>query len=305
MEPILSLQNVNKKLGKKLAVNSVSLDVYPGEIYGFLGPNGAGKTTTIRMITGLTKISSGDIRIDGASIASDYKNAIQHVGTIVENPELYPYLTAEKNLLHFARMSKNVTKEDIDSRLKLVRLDHVRDQKVRKFSLGMKQRLGIAQALIHHPKVLILDEPTNGLDPAGVREMRDYLRKVAKEEGVAIFLSSHLLAEIELICDRFAIIQEGKLVQVERVSDDDRPEEMNRYRLEVSDLARAHKLVVREFPKLAIHEKENWLYIKAAKEQVGQLIMFLTSQDVVVYQSVREKQTLEDRFLQATERGVS
>lgn len=168
MEPILSLQNVNKKLGKKLAVNSVSLDVYPGEIYGFLGPNGAGKTTTIRMITGLTKISSGDIRIDGASIASDYKNAIQHVGTIVENPELYPYLTAEKNLLHFARMSKNVTKEDIDSRLKLVRLDHVRDQKVRKFSLGMKQRLGIAQALIHHPKVLILDEPTNGLDPAGV-----------------------------------------------------------------------------------------------------------------------------------------
>ncbi|WP_100011785.1 ABC transporter ATP-binding protein [Lentibacillus sediminis] len=305
MESILSLQNVHKKLGKKLAVNGVSLDVYPGEIYGFLGPNGAGKTTTIRMITGLTKITSGDIRIADASITSDYKSAIQHVGTIVENPELYPYLTAEKNLLHFARMSKNVTKEDIDSRLKLVRLDHVRNQKVRKFSLGMKQRLGIAQALIHRPKVLILDEPTNGLDPAGVREMRDYLRKVAKEEGVAIFISSHLLAEIELICDRFAIIQEGKLVQVERVSDEDRPEEMNRYQLEVSDLAKAHKLAVREFPKLVIHEKENWLHIKAAKEQVGQLIMFLTSQGVMVYQSVREKQTLEDRFLQATERGVS
>lgn len=305
MEPVLSLQKVNKKLGKKQAVNGISLDVYPGEIYGFVGPNGAGKTTTIRMITGLTKITSGDIQIAGSSIASDYKDAIQHVGTIVENPELYPYLTAEKNLLHFARMSKNVTKADIDARLKLVRLDHVKNQKVRKFSLGMKQRLGIAQALIHRPKVLILDEPTNGLDPAGVREMRDYLRKVAKEEEVSIFISSHLLAEIELMCDRFAIIQEGKLVQVERMSNDDEPEKMNQYRLEVSDLTKAHKLAVMEFPKLAIHEKENWLYIKAVKEQVGQLIMFLTSQDIIVYQSIREKQTLEDRFMQATKEGVS
>ncbi|GAB3048320.1 ABC transporter ATP-binding protein [Virgibacillus ainsalahensis] len=304
MEPILSLRNVHKKLGKKHVINDVSLDVYPGEIFGFLGPNGAGKTTTIRMITGLTSITAGDITINGYSIDNDYKKAIGNVGTIVENPELYHYLSAEKNLIHFGRMSSNVTKEDIQNRLELVRLSDVSDQKVRKFSLGMKQRLGIAQALIHHPKVLILDEPTNGLDPAGVREMRDYLRKVAKEEDVAIFISSHLLSEIELLCDRFTIIQEGKLLQVEHVSEGERVEDTSHtYRLEVSDMNETKELVGTEFPDLETEVRQQWVYIQATKQQIGEVIMCLTGNGVMVYQSILEKQSLEDRFLKATERG--
>ncbi|MFD1361244.1 ABC transporter ATP-binding protein [Lentibacillus salinarum] len=306
MEPVLSLQNVHKKIGKTPVVQDVSFDVYPGEIFGFLGPNGAGKTTTIRMIVGLTNITSGDITVSGHSIATDYKQAIEHVGTIVENPELYQYLTAEKNLIHFGRMSKNVTKESIQKRLELVRLEHVKDQKVKKFSLGMKQRLGIAQAMLHDPKVLILDEPTNGLDPSGVKEMRDYLRQVAKEENVAILISSHLLSEIELICDRYAIIQEGRMVQVERVADaSESMKTVLSYAIEVNDTAKAKELLAEHFPDRDVELRGNNLQLQATKEQAGDIITHLTANGVVVYQAVLEKQSLEERFFEVTNGGLA
>ncbi|WP_090871308.1 ABC transporter ATP-binding protein [Oceanobacillus limi] len=301
---MLSLQKVNKMIGRNHIIRDLSFDVNPGEIFGFLGPNGAGKTTTIRMVVGLTGISSGDIRINDFSITKDYKNAIQYVGTIVENPELYPYLTAEKNLLHYARMSKNVTKEDIKQRLELVRLSHVRDQKVSRFSLGMKQRLGIAQAMLHNPKVLILDEPTNGLDPAGVREMRDYLRKVAKEENIAILVSSHLLSEMELMCDRFAIIQNGKLVKVEEVSSEGQMDVASFYRIEVDEPNKAKKLLLDKYVD-EVGLDDEIIRVNVTKEKIGKIITFLTNNDMTIYEVIREKQTLEDRFLEATEGEVS
>lgn len=304
-EPILSLKKVNKKIGKKHIIKDLSFDVYPGEVFGFLGPNGAGKTTTIRMIVGLTNITSGEILVNGNSISKNYKKAIENIGAIVENPELYPYLSARKNLIHFARMSNNVTKEDIQHRLELVNLEHVKDEKVSRFSLGMKQRLGIAQAMLHNPKILILDEPTNGLDPAGIRQMRDYLRKVAKEEGIAILVSSHVLSEMELMCDRFAIIQKGELVQVEDVSNEDQVDLANPHMIEVNDVEKAKKLLQNEYPDLTIEIQDSIIRVKATKEQIGSIITYLTSNEIIVYQVIKEKQTLEDRFLQATNGEVS
>lgn len=304
-EPILSLKKVNKKIGKKHIIKDLSFDVYPGEVFGFLGPNGAGKTTTIRMIVGLTNITSGEILVNGNSISKNYKKAIENIGAIVENPELYPYLSARKNLIHFARMSNNVTKEDIQHRLELVNLEHVKDEKVSRFSLGMKQRLGIAQAMLHNPKILILDEPTNGLDPAGIRQMRDYLRKVAKEEGIAILVSSHVLSEMELMCDRFAIIQKGELVQVEDVSNEDQVDLANPHMIEVNDVEKAINLLQNEYPDLTIEIQDSMIRVKATKEQIGSIITYLTSNEIIVYQVIKEKQTLEDRFLQATNGEVS
>jgi ABC-2 type transport system ATP-binding protein len=183
MNPLLQLKNARKDIGKKTIIHDLSLEVFPGEVFGFLGPNGAGKTTTIRMIVGLMGITSGEVLINGISIQKDFEKAIQHVGAIVENPEMYKFLTGYQNLLHYARMAKGVTKERIDEVVKLVGLEKRIHDKVKTYSLGMRQRLGLAQALLHRPSLLILDEPTNGLDPAGIREIRDYLRKLAKEEG--------------------------------------------------------------------------------------------------------------------------
>jgi ABC-2 type transport system ATP-binding protein len=180
-EPIVSLQHVYKTIGKKEIIRDLSFEIFPGEVYGFLGPNGSGKTTTIRMMTGLISITSGSITIGGYNVATEREKALAHIGAIVENPELYTYMTGMQNLKHFANMArKEVTKERIEQVIRLVELEHAIHKKVKTYSLGMKQRLGIAQALLHEPDVLILDEPTNGLDPAGIRKLRDYLQYLAK-----------------------------------------------------------------------------------------------------------------------------
>ncbi|MFC5701797.1 ABC transporter ATP-binding protein [Cohnella faecalis] len=210
--PIVRLTNVTKRIGNRTLIDRVSLDVHAGEVFGFLGPNGSGKTTTIRMMVGLTRINEGDIQIAGHSIRTEYAKAIVNVGAIVENPEMYKFLTGYQNLLHFARMNPAVTRKRIDEAIELVGLQGRIHDKVRKYSLGMRQRLGVAQAIMHRPKLLILDEPTNGLDPAGIRELRDYLRRLSREEGTAVFVSSHLLSEMELMCDRVAILQNGKII---------------------------------------------------------------------------------------------
>src|SRR3954470_2691442 len=225
MTGIVKLNNVTKIIKGRTIIDSISFEVHKGEIFGFLGPNGAGKTTTIRMIVGLISISSGDIEIDGKSIKKDFEQAIKHVGAIVENPEMYKFLTGYQNLVHYARMIPGVSKERIDEVVRLVMLENRIDDKVKTYSLGMRQRLGIAQALLHKPSVLILDEPTNGLDPAGIRELRDYLRRLTRDEGISVVVSSHLLSEMELMCDRVAIIQNGKLIDVRLIREDEDSEE--------------------------------------------------------------------------------
>lgn len=218
MEEItLSVKGLKKVIGRKEIIKNVDFDLKRGEVFGFLGPNGAGKTTTIRMLVGLIKPTSGTIKICGYNVESHFTKAMSYLGCIVENPELYSYLTGWENLQHFARMLPNFDQNYINEVVRLVRLEERIHDTVKTYSLGMRQRLGIAQALLGKPQVLILDEPTNGLDPMGIREMRSFIRYLAETEGLTVLVSSHLLSEIQLMCDRVAIISKGEIIKVDSV----------------------------------------------------------------------------------------
>ncbi|MCR8982953.1 ABC transporter ATP-binding protein [Brevibacillus laterosporus] len=218
-DKVLSVARLQKSIRKKRLIHDITFDVRAGEVFGFLGPNGAGKTTTIRMLVGLTKPDAGEIKIGGYSLQNNFLKAIDQVGCIVENPELYPFLTGQENLEMLARMSKKVSSERIREVVELVELTGAIHERVKTYSLGMRQRLGIAQALLHRPRLLILDEPTNGLDPAGIRELRQFIRRLALEERIGVFISSHMLSEIELMCDRVAIINKGRVISIGQVKE--------------------------------------------------------------------------------------
>jgi ABC-2 type transport system ATP-binding protein len=209
-EPVLIAEHLVKRFGRREAVSDVSFELAAGEVFGFLGPNGAGKTTTIRMLVGLARPDNGRVRVFGFDLAHQFASAMAHVGCIVESPDLYKYLTGRENLLHFARLLPDGAKERIGELARLVNLEERLDDKVSTYSLGMRQRLGIAQALLGAPSLLVLDEPANGLDPAGIREIRGLVRTLARERGIAVFVSSHLLSEVEQMCDRVAIIHRGR-----------------------------------------------------------------------------------------------
>lgn len=210
---VLTLENVHKTISGRKIINGISFSIKEGEVLGFLGPNGAGKSTTLRMIVGLSRPSSGKIEICGHSIVKDYVKAMSNVGSIIEGPDLYGYMSGMDNLEMLAAMDRNVTKKDILDAVKLVDMEkHIKD-KVNTYSLGMKQRMGLAQAIMKHPKLLILDEPTNGLDPAGINELRNLIKKLSKEEKISVLISSHLIAEIELICDKVSIIKDGSILK--------------------------------------------------------------------------------------------
>ncbi|WP_129688336.1 ABC transporter ATP-binding protein [Gottfriedia acidiceleris] len=292
---IVQIKNLSKEIKGKKIVSDLSFDIFEGEVFGFLGPNGAGKTTTIRMMVGLMNISEGDVVINGHSIKSNFEDAIKNVGAIVENPELYKFLSGYDNLLQYARMDKNVTKEKIDEVVELVGLTGAIRQKVKTYSLGMRQRLGLAQCLLHDPKVLILDEPTNGLDPAGIREMRDHLQLLTKKKGMAIIVSSHLLAEMEMMCDRIGIIQQGKLVDVQTVTDLT-TEDVQTYSIEVNNNETALKVLSKHNAQLVAGE----IHIELTREDVPNVIELLVENRIRLYGFKANAKTLEDRFLEIT-----
>ncbi|PLR91099.1 ABC transporter ATP-binding protein [Bacillus sp. T33-2] len=297
--PIVQLSNVKKTIGKKPIIKGINLNIYPGEILGLLGPNGAGKTTTIRMMVGLISITDGDIKINGVSIADKFEQAISYVGAIVENPEMYKFMTGYQNLEFFAKLSKGVSKERIGEVVKLVGLENAIHNKVKTYSLGMRQRLGIAQALLHKPKLLILDEPTNGLDPAGIREIRDYLRKLAKEENLAVLVSSHLLAEMELMADRIAIIQHGELIDVQRVNDFIETTETT-YLLQAEPRDEALNLINIYFNEIETELKDDNISIQLNKDEIPDLVGYLVNNDIKVYGVIPTAKSLEERFLEVT-----
>jgi len=216
---VLSAEGLAKRYGDREVVSDVSFALRRGEVFGFLGPNGAGKTTTIRMLVGLVRPSRGRVVIDGHDLGREFEAAMRRVGCIVETPDLYRFLTGRENLEHFARMLKDGAAARIDSLAALVHMDGRLDGAVRTYSLGMRQRVGIAQALLSDPAVLILDEPTNGLDPAGIREMRELVRRLAGERGLAVFVSSHLLSEVEKMVDRLAIVHRGRTLATGALAD--------------------------------------------------------------------------------------
>jgi ABC-2 type transport system ATP-binding protein len=297
VKPVVELKNLSKTIGKKKIIDNLNLSLYPGQITGFLGPNGAGKTTTIRMMVGLMKPSEGDVLIEGKSLKEDFEGSISKVGVIVENPEMYKFMSGYKNLLHFARMHDGVTKARIDEVIAQVGMQNRIHEKVSKYSLGMRQRLGLAQALLHRPKFLILDEPTNGLDPAGIREFRMYLRKIADEEGVSVFVSSHMLSEIELMCDRIAIIQNGKLIDVEETADT----EKSHYYIEALPLSAVENILVAE--GFAVELIDDGFIIEAEKEQIPMLMKKLAREEIQLFAVNPYRKTLEDQFLEITGGG--
>lgn len=299
MQAVVQLDKVTKRLGGRTIIDSLTFDVYQGEVFGLLGPNGAGKTMTIRMIVGLMGVTEGTIRISGANITTDFEEAVQHVGAIVENPEMYPFLSGYENLLHYARMSPGVTKEKITELVTLVGLTDRINDKVRRYSLGMRQRLGIAQALLHDPKILILDEPLNGLDPAGIREMRDHLRYLAKEKNLAIIVSSHQLAEIEMMCDRIAIIKQGRLINIQMIHDTETTSERS-YTFEVNDVDKAAETIQQVMAEAIVQKNEGHVISQLEKNQIPIIVKALVDNEVHIFGVKEITKTLEDRFLEIT-----
>lgn len=311
--PAVQLIGVSKRVGRKTIVDRLSFDIRPGEVFGFLGPNGAGKTTTIRMMVGLIAMSEGDVRFGGISVKDDFRRAIAQVGAIVENPEMYKALTGYQNLRQYARMAGNVTKARIDEVVRQVDLAGRIHDKVRTYSLGMRQRLGLAQALLHKPKALILDEPTNGLDPAGIRDIRLHLRRLAAEEGIAVVVSSHLLAEMELMCDRFAIIQEGRLKAIHAVRGGDgeaaagasaSQPQGTAVILRAEPLEAAKACLAAEFPALAVRELEDGeLRVEAAHGEAPSIVSALARRELRVFKVQPVAKSLEDTFIELTGEG--
>lgn len=210
---VLKVLDITKTIKKKEIIKGISFDIEAGEILGFLGPNGSGKSTTLRMIVGLSKPSSGQIHICGQSITHNFTAAMTNVGCIIEGPDLYNYMSGYRNLEMLGAMSEGVTKKDIDEAVELVGMEKRIHDKVEIYSMGMKQRVGLAQALIHKPKLLILDEPTNGLDPQGIHEFREIVKRLAKEKDMSVLISSHLISEVQLMCDKVSIINQGTIIK--------------------------------------------------------------------------------------------
>ncbi|WP_455660672.1 ABC transporter ATP-binding protein [Pradoshia sp.] len=300
-EKALEVKSLTKKIGSTVIVNDVSFSVRKGEIFGLLGPNGAGKTTIIRMIASLINRTNGQVMINGHDLDNDFEGAMHDLGAIVENPEFYKYMTGRKNMIHYARMAKeNITTERINEVARLVKLDHAMDKKVRTYSLGMRQRLGVAQAVLHRPKLLILDEPTNGLDPQGIREFRDYLHQLANE-GIGVLVSSHLLSEMQLMCDRFAVIEKGKLIHIENNTIEEKEEDLREVVFSISNVLLAAKIIREQFSLLDIvKQDEKMIAIQATREDVAKVNRQLNEAGVDVFEINVVKKTLEDRFFEIT-----
>lgn len=298
--PIVQIEKVTKRIGRKTIIDGLTFDVPRGEVFGFLGPNGAGKTTTIRMMVGLMGITEGDIRIGGHSIRTHFEKAIRHVGAIVENPEMYKFLSGYHNLVHYARMIPGIGAERIDEVIELVGMENRIHDKVKTYSLGMRQRLGIAQALLHKPDVLILDEPTNGLDPAGIRELRDHLRQLTREEGISVIVSSHLLSEMELMCDRVAIIQNGKLVDVRLIHAYTQSEGKLHVAFEMSGPDQAKALALAAAQSVEAEAAEGGLVLLLDREETALWNKRFVEAGLAVYGIRAAKKSLEDQFLEMT-----
>ncbi|WP_088014496.1 ABC transporter ATP-binding protein [Gottfriedia acidiceleris] len=299
MNKVLKLDGVTKSIKGKVLVDKISFEVYEGEVFGFLGPNGAGKTTTIRMLVGLIKPTKGTIEIAGYPVKTHFKEAMRQIGCIVENPELYGYLTGWENLNQFARMLGIIDDKKITEVVNLVKLTDRIHEKVKTYSLGMKQRLGIAQALLGGPKLLILDEPTNGLDPAGIRELREFIHMLVKEQNISVFISSHLLSEIEMICDRVGIINKGNMVRVSTVKELVK-EAAERVEWRVSPIQKALDLLKKDSTIQDILIKDELILCRMSPIKINEVIQQFVAEDVQVHGVKTMSETLEDLFMEMT-----
>ena len=297
---VLELKNVSKTFGRRKVIDNISLEVREGEIYGFLGPNGSGKTTTIKMILRLINSDSGEIKVNGYDTKKQFEKAMECIGAIVENPDMYKYMTGIDNLKLHARI-RNVDSKRIEEVLKLVDLKDRANEKVGKYSLGMKQRLGLALTLLHKPKVLILDEPTNGLDPAGIKKLRDILKEISHKEGVAVFVSSHILSEMQLMCDKVSVLDNGKIVKTEEITNTEE-EVTEKLEIRVKNKDRAIEILKEKF-NIEAKNQENSIEITTATDQVPIIVKELANAEVEIKAVIPKEHSLEDIFFDATKGG--
>ncbi len=299
-EKIIEINNLTKDFKEVRAVDNLNLNVFRGDVFGFLGPNGAGKSTTIRMLLSLISPSRGEIKIFGKELNANRSSILKNVGAIIENPDFYNYLSAYKNLEILSKISGNeVTKEQIFDMLELVGLKDRYKSKVKTFSHGMKQRLGIAQSLLHNPDLIILDEPTVGLDPQGMKEIRDLILRLSKEEHKTIFLSSHILSEVELVANRMTIINKGKTIVEGKVEDLINTKVVN-VTIEVDDISKTNQVLndTRWITKLKSHQN-NKLVFTLNPDEISVLNKFLVEQNISV-SAVIPTRSLEEYFLNIT-----
>ena len=298
MIPILKISSLTKIYGKRKVVNDVSFTVFAGQIFGFVGPNGAGKSTTIRMITGLTPITSGDVRICGYSITSSYKNAISHVGAMVEMPQIYGYLSGYQNLKLFASFYGPKAVKRIPEIVRLVGMENRIHEKVSTYSLGMKQRLGIAQALLNKPKLLILDEPTNGLDPNGIVEIRNILKALAEKENMAIVVSSHNLAELEQTCDVIGLINNGKLIKYETMREIENIIENQQKVQFLCNYPNYAGFLLKKKYNISSKVLGNSVILPLKEKDLATVISYLTNKKIKIYGIKKIQKSLEELYFE-------
>ena len=297
---LLKIEGLTKVMKKKKILDDISLTVNSGEIVGFLGPNGAGKTTTIKMIMGLFTITSGHIAICGHDVITDFENAMQNVGGIVENPDLYKRMTGLQNLEYFASMYDGDKVRNIDEVIELVKMSARAKDKVKTYSLGMRQRIGLAQALLHTPRLLVLDEPTNGLDPIGIKELRDLLKYLAKNAGVGVFVSSHLLSEMELMCDRIYIIDNGVVIgekTIEQIKESD-DEEIFSYSFITSDSEKVHAYFKELDTNCEQHNGSVTVVMK--RDEIPAMVRAIVGMGIDIFAVNQAQRTLEQDFISMT-----
>ncbi|CAI8857056.1 ABC transporter ATP-binding protein [Bacillus pseudomycoides] len=294
MKYIVETNNLTKKYKNSSVVGGVNLKIPEGEIYGFLGPNGAGKTTSIRMLLGLIKATEGNITIFGKDLNKNRLSILSDVGALVENPSYYAHLNAIENLEVY-RILRNIPKEKVHAVLKTVGLQNAAHQKVKEYSLGMKQRLGLAIALLGDPRLLILDEPTNGLDPQGIHEMRELIKSLAKERGITILVSSHLLSEIDQMATYVGIISKGRLIFQDKI-EILRQHSQNSIKLLVDKPKETLKIILASgIP--SVMEKDKIVISNTNNTAIAKIVKTLVANDISVFRIEEEKNSLEDIFL--------
>lgn len=300
---ILKIDGLYKSFGKKEIIKDFSLEISSGEIVGLVGPNGAGKTTIMKMLTNLIKPTKGTAYICGKNIKTEHKDAMKNVGAIIETPEFYKYMTGFQNMMQYARLYR-IPKERVIEAFKTVGLESRMHDKVRKYSLGMKQRLGIAQAILHKPKLLILDEPTNGLDTAAVLEFRTYLKNIVEKEKCSILISSHILSEMEKLCTKIAIIQDGKLLEIRNTEMNIQDEVKNTEKLSVSFSVVNNKsidLILNENPYTKDYKhKNNIITFNVPTMMIPKINAYLAGKGIEIFEIKSEALSLESIFMHVT-----
>ncbi|BDB00682.1 ABC transporter ATP-binding protein [Clostridium botulinum] len=298
-ESILNVKSISKKRGKTPILKDVNFSIGKGEICGFVGRNGAGKTTLMKIITSMLFPNEGEIIICGKNLKTEREEALKNIGAVIETPEMYGYLTGRQNLNYIASMLKDVTKDEIEEAIRYSNLGNKIDEKVKKYSLGMKQRLGLAQALIGDVSLLILDEPTNGLDPLGVVELENTINTLVKEKGVSVFISSHILSEIENTCTKVVFIDNGEIINIQKMDEESQVNNIKNMFINTNLPEKAAEIIksIPDIELLKVEKNGVSVLVNTDICDITKILIALHNEGVNVEGFSEVKEKLEDKFI--------